>query len=409
MQEINLQLRKVHNSFLDTLVRVEIHAFRRSWSTFQICGFMGLALAILLAMTLVTPLGLSPWVMAAVILAALSTFFGLAMLTKIITGEERLTYYHHEIALIITVALLLQLLRYPVLPYLDTTILGLGIFLTCGRIGCLMVGCCHGQPYRWGVCYREGHSASGFTPYFVGVRLFPIQAVESLWVFGVVLVGTILVLKNHNPGEALAWYLVSYGIGRFLFELKRGDPARPYRWGYSEAQWTSLLVMGSAVWMELNGLLPFQLWHVAATAGLTLVMVAIALGRRFRKSDRYLLQHPHHVRELAGAVELAGGLAVEGCEICQSELASTMIHLGCTSLGVQLSASKIRTEAGHLIRHYAFSRQDQALTEETANIVAELILQLLRPQGSNRLIKGSHEIFHLLVYPPVQPRARVSG
>jgi prolipoprotein diacylglyceryltransferase len=39
----------------------------------------------------------------------------------------------------------------PIIPYLDVTILVIGIFLVCGRIGCLMVGCCHGKPHRWGV------------------------------------------------------------------------------------------------------------------------------------------------------------------------------------------------------------------------------------------------------------------
>ena len=44
-----------------------------------------------------------------------------------------------------------QALELPVLPYLDLTCLGLGIFLVCGRQGCLMVGCCHGKPCGWGI------------------------------------------------------------------------------------------------------------------------------------------------------------------------------------------------------------------------------------------------------------------
>ena len=106
-----------------------------------------------------------------------------------------------------------------------------------------MVGCCHGRPHRWGVCYREEHAAVGFTPYFVGVRLFPIQAVESLWVFCIVTTGVTFVLNGRPAGAALAWYVVTYDLGRFCFEFLRGDPDRPYLWGFSQPQWISLLLM----------------------------------------------------------------------------------------------------------------------------------------------------------------------
>lgn len=77
------------NNFLDKIVRPEVHVLRRSWSAFQICGFTGLVLAILLAMALATYRGLSPWVMAGIVLVAVLVFLGLAMITKIIRGEER--------------------------------------------------------------------------------------------------------------------------------------------------------------------------------------------------------------------------------------------------------------------------------------------------------------------------------
>jgi hypothetical protein len=153
-------------------------------------------------MSLVTYLGLSPLVLVWLVLTAVLTFLALAMVTKIITGEENLIYYHHEIAVMVVAACLLNLLYQPVLPYLDITILGLGTFLAFGRVGCLMVGCCHGRPHGRGVCYRAEHAAAGFTPYLVGVRLFPIQAVESVWVFSIVVVGVCLsrvVISRARP------------------------------------------------------------------------------------------------------------------------------------------------------------------------------------------------------------------
>ena len=192
------------NSCLDKLVRPEVRVYTRSLSAFHICGFTGLALAIIFALTLTIHLDLSLWVIGGIIGIAMLTFLTLAMVTKIITGEEQLIYYHHEIAILIASAVFLKVINHPLLPYLDVTILGVGIFLACGRLGCLMGGCCHGRPHRWGVRYRKEHADAGFTHYYVGVRLFPIQAVESIWVLMLVIVGSIIVLGRQAPGESLA-------------------------------------------------------------------------------------------------------------------------------------------------------------------------------------------------------------
>lgn len=93
--------------------------------------------------------------MIALVMAASFTFLALAMAAKIVPGKETLVYYQHEIAVMITATFLWRMLRQPVLCYLDVTILGVGLFLAFGRVGCLMVGCCHGRPSPWGVCYAR--------------------------------------------------------------------------------------------------------------------------------------------------------------------------------------------------------------------------------------------------------------
>src|SRR5215471_17085213 len=183
---MNVVLRYAQSN-LNRLARTETRVLTRSLPAFQVCGYTGLGLAVLLAIVLTRYLGLSPITMILIVAASVPTFLGLVMATKIITGEERIIYYHHEIAVVLAAALLLLLLRRPILPYLDLTILGVGTFLAFGRVGCFMVGCCHGRPNRWGVSYSAGHAAAGFTHFYVGVRLFPIQLVESLWVAAVVL------------------------------------------------------------------------------------------------------------------------------------------------------------------------------------------------------------------------------
>lgn len=258
---MNLHLREVFNRTLDKLVRPQVLVLGRSLPAFQVCGVTGLGPAILLAMIFVMYLGLSPFVMVGLVAAAVIVFFGLVMATKIITGEERIIYYHHEIAVMMMAALFLWLTHQPMLPYLDITILGIGTFLFCGRIGCLMVGCCHGRPCRWGVCYRMEHAEAGFTPYLVGVRLFPIQAVESLWVFCIVVTGITFILRGWPPGTALAWYVIAYDTGRFCFEFLRGDADRPYLLGFSQPQWISVVLMCFLVWAEITGAILFQWWH----------------------------------------------------------------------------------------------------------------------------------------------------
>jgi hypothetical protein len=368
-------------------------------SAFKLYGYTGLALAILLAMSLSVLQNLSLWVMAGIILSAVSTFLVLALATKIILGEERLIYYHHEIAVMVVTSAVLWLLRQPILPYLDMTLLGVGMFLVWGRIGCLMVGCCHGRPHHWGMRYGAEHVAAGFTPYYVGIPLFPIQAMESLWVLGIILVGSTLVLNGGAPGTALAWYAVGYGLGRFCFEFMRGDPERLYYRGFSEAQWTSLLLMCALIGAELAGILRLHLWHIGSTAFLVAIMIVVALRRRFQGTLKRHFMHPHHICEVAGAIQLASNLAVEKCDICKQNVAPCNVHIGCTSLGIQISASKFKKVVGYTY-HYALSYQNGTLPENMARFLAAFILQINHRSDPNEFMEGGHGVFHLFVHTP---------
>jgi Prolipoprotein diacylglyceryl transferase len=394
---------KMFNRTLDKLVRPEVTVLGRSWPAFQVCGVTGFGLAILLAMMLVMYLGLSPLVITGLVAAALMAFLGLVVVTRIITGEERIIYYHHEIAVMMTAALFLWLTHQPLLPYLDITILGIGAFLFCGRIGCLMVGCCHGRPSHWGVCYRPEHAEAGFAPYLVGVRLFPIQAVESLWVFCIVVAGITFILRGWPPGTALAWYVVAYDAARFCLEFLRGDADRPYLLGFSQPQWISVVLICVVAWAEITGVILFQGWHIMVTAGLILAMIAITLKRRFQRTPRYELLHPRHVREVAEALKLVNSTedktqnASKWTVFPRSNIPTTL-HLACTSLGVQISAGRFRDVAGE-VHHYTFSYRNGGMTEETARVLADLVLRLLQANDQGEVVNGNHQTFHLLVRP----------
>jgi prolipoprotein diacylglyceryltransferase len=363
---------------LDELVRTRIRVAGRPRPAFLVCGFTGLFAAIVLTAVLVARQGLPLLAVVGIALVGCGTFLGLAMATKIVTGEEKLIYYHHEIAILLNTGVLVWLLGLPVLPYLDATVLGVGAFLACGRVGCLMVGCCHGRPHPFGACYRPEHAEAGFAAHWVGVRLFPIQAVESLWVAGAVAAGAMMIFAGRPAGSAFAWYVVAYDVGRFAFEFARGDSDRPYHLGFSQAQWLSLILTAGVAGAEVSGVLPLVAWHVAAAPALALAMIAVALHRRRDPARRSVLLHAHHLDEMARA--LTSPPAADGG-----------VPVARTSLGIQLSRGE---SAG--VRHHTLSRAGAPLGEAEARALAAALLRLRGDDSPAELLPAPHGVYHVV-------------
>jgi hypothetical protein len=403
---------RILNSFnrrLDRVVRPEIHITRRSWPAFQFCLLVGLAPAAGLVMILAIRQGLSPWIMTWVIALALALFFATPLLDRRISGQEGLIYYHAEVMILGATALLLWSLGQPVLPYLDALILGIGVCLATSRVGCLLVGCCYGRPSRWGACYHLDHAAYGFPRYYIGVRLFPIQMVESLWVCFVVAVGSSLVLLEHVPGAVLAWYIVSYGAGRFWFEQASGYTARSYLAGFSEAQWTAELLILAVACAELLGALPFTIWHLAVACALPLSMVLLVLA------DRWWLLLPQHLGELVDAAEHLSRRVLIAHEPEQSR---ETVYSAQTSLGVRLTATTLQGNSVSTVR-YTVSDTNGYLPRPKAQAIAELIVSIGHSMASYTLFRRDRGSYHLLVtvnrvadelvFQPQVSRAQASG
>jgi prolipoprotein diacylglyceryltransferase len=380
------------NRLLDAIAVPRIHLLNRSWSSFHLCGVAGLVLAVTLAMTLTVRSGLSAWVMAGLVVAAMSTFLIVAMLTKIVTGAESLTYYHHHIAVLAVGGLVLHLAGVPPLPSLEIGALGIGAFLAIGRIGCLMVGCCHGGPHRWGVRYGDDHAEAGFARHLVGVRLFPLQLVESAYVLAIVALGFSLVFERYPAGYALATYVVLYGICRFFGELFRGDCGRMTLLNLTEAQWTSLLLPSCAVLAEWFGALPFVAWHLGATAMLLLAAAVVLATRARRPHLQRFLREPDHVRQIADVVE----------SIAAQESARVAQHADPRGIAIARTSHGLRMSGGTLtgreeVTHYTFSDASGAMAGATALDLAELVMQLRHPVSSASLRRANRDVFHLLV------------
>jgi hypothetical protein len=384
-------------------IRPRLRFGGRKWSTFQVCGCAGLLLALLQSAFLARFLHLPWFALPGMTEVAIATFLGVAMATKVFTGEERITYYHHEIAVLAMVSIFAVVTRLPLLSCLDVAVLGIGLFLACGRIGCLMVGCCHGRIYRRGVRYGAGHVADGFPERLAGVRLFPVQALESAFVLLVVALGMALVFRGSPPGTALGLYVAAYGTGRFWLEFARGDAARPYRLGFSQAQWISLLLAVALVWCEWRGALPSEPWHRVAAVTLALAMLGIAFWRR-RDPAVFEIADARHILEIGSALQLLkcapppSGLSGRG----------PIIHVAETSRGYRISEGE--TVAGaRLIRHYSLSKSGQPLSLQAGRSLSNLIAALDRTDASFRLIRGDRGAVHIVFHPPLESAGPTTG
>jgi prolipoprotein diacylglyceryltransferase len=346
-------------------VRLPVGA--REVNAFRLCGLIGFIAACAVALSVSAATGLSLATEATLIAVAVVVFLSLALFTKAVTGREQLIYYHHEVAVLACVAGASALLGAPVLAHLDATVLGLAAFLACGRVGCLLVGCCHGRPARHGISYGEQHATEGFPEYLVGVRLIPVQALEAVVAVVLLIAGLIAVLGQ--PGEAFGIYVTGYAVARFGLEELRGDTLRRYWHGLSEAQWTSLAVASAMTAMAALRWLPGLAAHAAATAVLAFAAVIVAC-----KPMGGLL-HPRHVGELAHVFPVAR----EG----QPAVATT-------SLGLRVSAGL--TEGAS---HYTFTRSGRALDEEEAMHLARVVAWLRGGRQSAQVVRGA-SAFHVL-------------
>jgi hypothetical protein len=362
------------------------------YSGYKCCGYFGLVLAFVQSAIVVSHLDLAQLTLWGITGVAVLSFSALTMAAKILAGEEIIVFYHHGALFVATTALFLRVSGQPVLPYLDITIIGLGMFLACGRLGCLSVGCCHGRPSRWGVRYGREAVETGFPSWLEGVRLFPVQALESLWVFCIVVAGTVWIWKGSVPGAVFAFYIVAYAFGRFFLEFLRGDEDRPYWLGFSEAQWTSVILVVGVVLAERWHFLPKQFFPQVGLAALLTATLATVILRWMRKSKTHILFSAQHVNEIARTVAFLRSRSSmndsRGPLSAQCDVAST-------SQGLQLSFGRVQRFRTS-ITHFTISHQTRPLRPGDAQSLAKLIVHFCRSTSPSRIVTKSRGIYHIL-------------
>jgi len=384
------------SSFMDRLVTPNIRVLGSTISRYKFFVITGLITASTLAMILIALAGASHITMLITIFLNVAVLFTLAMLTKIIFGQEEYTFYHYMISVLLMSPVILYLMGKPVFPYEDIMAVGVILNLAIGRLGCFMVGCCHGIPCSWGVSYNHKHARSGFTPFYLGVRLFPLQLLEFLLVLAIVLIG-VLIFLQQLPGDACSWVVISYGLLRYVLEYFRGDPGRPYLKGFSEAQWTSLAMMVVVVVFELIGKVPLHAWHAVITTGVALSMIVIAVIRNSRPELKHLLWNPNHIQELSGLISQLSSKPDGENRFRKENQGPKAVRVSCTSLGMQISMGRLDS-VQERIHHYSFSFRKQVMSPQAARSLADLILRLWYPSCTNELIDSKKGIYHLVIH-----------
>ena len=327
-----------------------------------------------------------------------ATFVMLGLATKVVTGAESLTFYHHAVVALATCAVVAAIAGAPVRGALDLAAIGLAAFLACGRIGCLLVGvatdgrgrtaCATGSIMR-----RRASPATSSACGCSRCRR------SRRWVSWSPSPWPASVAVGRPPGAVVGGLVVAYAGLRFVLEFARGDAERRYLLGFSEGQWSSLVVSAVVVGLAALGILPWQPAIVAVPLTIAAAMLLVPAIRRRRLVRADLLCHPRHVRELALAADHALVLSETGGQ-APSPAAVPVNHLpiGGTSLGLLVSAGVVDSEHGPAV-HYTFSHRTGGLSRPEVERIAALLLRLRHHEGLCRLVAGDHGVTHLIVAP----------
>jgi hypothetical protein len=261
------------------------------WTSYTVLGFLGMLSAFFVSVWVSLEVGLPEHFAATIWTANLGINLAVGLADKMRQGHEDLTLYHHILASLLCCGLGGWLWAGSAWVVLDICMLQVGAGAIFGRTGCLMSGCCHGRPTHRGIVYGKGHTRIGFPRPYVRVPLVPIQLGAMLTHLAVVTATATVILLRLPAGLAFTTGLLLYATARFVLEFARGDVARPYRLGLSEAQWTSILT-----WSVIAGG-TFSLWPVfpgvlGGTAAVLVLGTVLAVRAHRRNRNKKLQRMP---------------------------------------------------------------------------------------------------------------------
>lgn len=166
---------------------------------------------------------------------------GLSFLDYFMQGG--LVFYGGMAGTLLCILLDAKVFTVPKWDLMDCLLPALPLAQAFGRVGCFLVGCCYGMPSSFGFCM----DASAIAPH--GIRLLPVQLIESACCIALFLALAHLSKKARPAGFLLGIYLAGYGSARFILEFFRYDRVRGIIGPFSVSQWISMFCIGCAAFL----------------------------------------------------------------------------------------------------------------------------------------------------------------
>ena len=206
------------------------------------------------------------WVMIAGIVGARVAYifkewdsFSRAPLTMIRIDKGGLAFYGGFIGAALALAVFARVRGQKVLSLYDFAVTSLPLGHALGRIGCFLNGCCFGRLSGGPLCVTYPmHSHPWWRHVYNGdltrfdLRSLPVHPVQLHEAAFNILLYILLVRsyrRRTHDGSVAALYLMTYPLGRFMFEYSRGDHRLQFL-GVSVGQVVSFLLFagGAALW-----------------------------------------------------------------------------------------------------------------------------------------------------------------
>jgi prolipoprotein diacylglyceryltransferase len=182
--------------------------------------------------------------LAFVLGSACSVFLGAGSLARIQGLESGFVFYGGLLGFVIFATVFARVSRVGDLEIFDRASPALAMAHAVGRLGCFLEGCCHGThcDLPWAVTYDAAHGP-----------VHPVQLYESI---ALAIVGLFLwknellrlQTKQARPSSAAVYLMVYAGL-RFALEFWRGDETRGAWAGLSSAQWISIPLFATGVFL----------------------------------------------------------------------------------------------------------------------------------------------------------------
>lgn len=140
--------------------------------------------------------------------------------------------------------------RLPFWQMADILTPSLALGFSIAKIGCFLMGCCHGTVCElpWGVTYTNQESLAN--P--LGVPLHPSQIYESLSTLAIFAGLYFLTPRKSFQGQVFLCFLVAYGVVRSLLEPLRGETGHLGPLTTAQAINLPLIVGAIVAWMVLR-------------------------------------------------------------------------------------------------------------------------------------------------------------